>query len=232
MRNYYTWVIKVTYLKSSSFLFKNLINWFLSLCYKSIIFIFVFIFHMYKITREEAAGILNISTRSIDRYIRAGKLRSKKEGKIVYIHEDDINNFLWVGTKKQEVIVWNIPTREEKHTEEKMHSPAKIDENFWVIFDKLRFEIKLKDEEIKDLSVKVWKMEEIVKNSISMLEFKKNQFLLEESKNSLHSELENTKKELEHKNNSLKEEKKLNYILIITTVILFIVLVIVWMIKI
>lgn len=187
---------------------------------------------MYKLTREEAAGILNISTRSIDRYIRGGKLRSKKEGKIVYIHEDDINNFLWIGNKKQEVIVWNTSTREEKPQEEKVYAPAKIDENFWVIFDKLRYEIKLKDEELKDLSMKIGKMEEVVKNSISMIEFKKTQFLLEESKNSLHSELENTKKELENKNNNLKEEKKLNYILIITTIILFIVLVVVWMVKI
>lgn len=187
---------------------------------------------MYKITREEAAQMMNISTRSIDRYIRAWKLRSKKDGKIVYIHEDDINNFLWIGNKKQEVIIGNSISREEKHSEEKVHTPAKIDETFWVIFDKLRFEIKLKDEEIKDLSIKVWKMEEVVKNSISMLEFKKNQFLLEESKNSLHSELENTKKELENKSNTLKEEKKLNSILIITTIILFIVLVVVWMIKI
>lgn len=63
---------------------------------------------MYKITREEAAIKLNISTRSIDRYIRAWKLRSKKEWKIVYINEDDINNFLWIWTKKQEIIVWDI----------------------------------------------------------------------------------------------------------------------------
>ncbi len=187
---------------------------------------------MYKVTREEAANILNISTRSIDRYIRAWKLRSKKEGKIVYIHEDDINNFLWVWNKKQEVIIWNIPQKQEIHVEEKSYTPAKIDENFWAIFDKLRFEIKLKDEEIKDLSMKIGKMEEVVKNSISMLEFKKNQFLLEESKNSLHSELENAKKELENKNTTLREEKKLNSVLIITTVILFIVLVVVWMIKI
>ncbi len=187
---------------------------------------------MYKITREDAAQMMNISTRSIDRYIRAGKLRSQKDGKIVYIHEDDINNFLWIWNKKQEVIVGQPSQKETIHKEEKTYTPVKIDESFWVIFDKLRFEIKLKDEEIKDLSIKIGKMEEVVKNSISMIEFKKTQFLLEESKNSLHSELANIKQDLENKNNSLKEEKKLNYILIITTIILFIGLVIIWMVKI
>jgi excisionase family DNA binding protein len=40
---------------------------------------------MYKYTRQEAAEMLNISTRSVDRYIKSGKLRSKKEGKIVFV---------------------------------------------------------------------------------------------------------------------------------------------------
>lgn len=187
---------------------------------------------MYKITREEAANMLNISTRSIDRYIRSGKLRSKKEWKIVYINEDDINNFLWVGNKKQEVIIGETNFVKEKIEVKNSSSLSKNQGDFWIIFDRLREEIKYKDEEIKDMSMKIWKMEEIVKNSISMLEFKKTQFLLEESKNSLNSDLENTKKELENKNIQLKEEKKLNYILIIITIILFIVLVLIWTIKI
>lgn len=184
---------------------------------------------MYKITREKAANMLNVSTRTVDRYIRAWKLRSKKEWKIVYINEDDINNFLWIGRKKQEVIIWQANIKEEKSS---VSLSKNDDGNFWIIFEKLRQEIKYKDEEIKNLSMKIWKMEELVKNSISMIEFKKTQFLLEESKNSLTLELENVKKELETKDINLKEEKKLNYILIVTSILLFIVLVIVWIIKI
>ncbi|MCE2507661.1 MAG: helix-turn-helix domain-containing protein [Nitrosopumilaceae archaeon] len=33
----------------------------------------------YNLTRQEVAKILDISTRSVDRYIRSGKLRSKKK---------------------------------------------------------------------------------------------------------------------------------------------------------
>lgn len=184
---------------------------------------------MYKITREEAANTLNISTRSIDRYIRAGKLRSKKEGKIVYIHQDDINNFLSWWNKKQEIIIGSTTHNESK---EISHNFIKEDINMNHMFDRLREDLKEKDDEIKFLSVKIWKMEEIVKNSISMIEFKKTQFLLEESKNSLSSDLENTKRELENKDILLKEEKKLNYILIIISLIIFISLVFVWGIKI
>lgn len=47
---------------------------------------------MYTTTRQDAAEMLGMSTRSIDRYVKAGKLRSKKEGKIIYIHSQDIQN--------------------------------------------------------------------------------------------------------------------------------------------
>lgn len=183
---------------------------------------------MYNITREQAWETLNLSTRSIDRYIRSWKLRSKKEWKIVYINNDDVNNFLWNSNNKQEIII----KEEIKNSQEKENiSISKNNNNLWVIFDKLRFEIKLKDEEIKELSVKIWKMQEVVKNSISMIEYKKNQFLLEESKNSLNQEVDNLKKEIISKNNTLNEEKKLNLMLIVTTIILFLWLIIVFLVK-
>lgn len=189
---------------------------------------------MYTITREEAASLLKISTRSIDRYIRSGKLRSQKEWKIVYIHEDDVNNFLWGNALKQEVIIpqpsWE--TAPQNHTISQQVWFSKTDENFSLIFDKLRHEIKLKDDEIKTLSVQIGKMEEVVKNSISIIDFKKTQFLLEESKNSLHTDLESTKKELEQKQVLLIEEKKLNLILIITSIVLFLLVIIIWIVKI
>lgn len=185
---------------------------------------------MYKITREEASNLLNMSTRSIDRYIRAWKLRSKKDGKIVYIHHDDVNNFLSWWKKKQEIIYGNM-----RNNEFKTEIPTTLlPENLHImnIFDSLRSEIKQKDEEIKEMSIKIWQMQEIVNNSISLLDFKKTQFLLEESKSSLSSDLENIKKELDNKNILLKEEKNLNFILIFISFIVFFTLVLIWFIKI
>jgi hypothetical protein len=75
-------------------------------------------------------------------------------------------------------------------------------------------------------------MEEIVKNSISIIEFKKSQFLLEESKNSVVIDLENTKKELDEKTKEINNEKKLNYILLSTLILFIIILLIIWFVKI
>lgn len=188
---------------------------------------------MYNVTREQAAIELNMSTRSIDRYIRSGKLRSKKEGKIVYIHADDIGNFWW-NTRKQEVII--PQAKEKKSSFESREISTQIDnngqENLFVIYQDLKSEIKQKDEEIKKLNQDIWRMQEVVKNSISMIEYKKSHFLLEESKNGLSQELQQVKKELEQKTKEIKEERTLNYIMIWVTCVIFIMMVILWIVKI
>lgn len=44
----------------------------------------------YTIDRYEGATILDCSTRTVDRYISAGKIRSKRIGKKVFLHDEDI----------------------------------------------------------------------------------------------------------------------------------------------
>jgi len=134
-----------------------------------------------------------VSTRSIDRYIRGGRLRSKKEGKIIYINDNDIEN-LKNGSEKQEVI---IPQKVDKENRQEIRETKKEisqkDENtkseskevLESIYQDLKQEIQKKDEIIQNLSIQLGKAEEIAKNSISLMEFKKSQFLLEESKGHL-----------------------------------------------
>jgi len=182
---------------------------------------------MYNTTRQDAAITLNISTRSIDRYIRSWKLRSKKVWKIVYINDEDIKNFKEWWNSKQEVIIpqnKNFPSNDSKE----------ISKNTDVeyIYQDLKNEIKLKDLKIEELSNKLWKAEEALKNSISLIEFKKNQFLLEESKTALNNELESLRKENEKNKKIIKDNKITNYLLIIISFVLFIILIIIWFIKI
>lgn len=186
---------------------------------------------MYNITREQAADMLNISTRSIDRYIKAWKLRSKKDWKIVYIHGNDIDNFL-NPSSKQEIIIWNTNQKEEINSSDIVLVNSENNSTTFKIYEDLKEQIREKDEEIKNLNFQIWKMEEVVKNSISMVEFKKTQFLLEESKNSLSTDLEWAKKELEEKKKEIEKERKLNYVLISFLVVFIILLWLIWFIKI
>lgn len=180
---------------------------------------------MYKYTRQEAADMLGISTRSVDRYIKSGKLRSKKEWKIVYVKWSDVEVMMWGGQTQQEVIVPG-----EKPQSKAVAKPAdtKSNEVLENIYSDLKKEIKYKDETIQELSQKLWRAEEMVKNSVSVVEFKKSQFLLEESKGHMNKEVEDIKKEKEKLQGELKYEKTTNLILIVFVVVLLAVAATIW----
>ncbi len=186
---------------------------------------------MYKLTRQEVAEKLNISTRSVDRYIKSWKLRSKKEWKIVYVNDDDVNNLMWNSDVKQEVIVENKVIDKEPKTKSVAKSGENVAWTLWAIYKDLKEELQKKDELIQTLAMRVGKSEEVAKNSVSLLEFKKSQYLLEESKDSLSKEIENIEKEKIRLEGELKYEKKTNNLLTSFLIILLIAAVVVWFIQ-
>lgn len=143
---------------------------------------------MYTTTRQDAADILGMSTRSIDRYVKAGKLRSKKEGKIIYIHSQDIENLSGESLEKKPEVIFrkekvssytaSTASTDISTAREEAQSRATLEK----IYLDLRQEIKQKDQAIQDLALRLGQAQEIAKNSVSVIEFKKSQLLLEESK--------------------------------------------------
>jgi len=191
---------------------------------------------MYKYTRQEAADKMGISTRSVDRYIKAWKLRAKKDGKVVYVKWSDVDNLLWNSETKQEVIV---EKKVENKTFDNWNSTTIVSNNWenvsstlWLIYKDLKEEIVKKDELIQQLAMRVWKAEEVAHNSVSLLDFKKSQFLLEESKTWLNKEVEMLASEKDRLINELKYEKNSNTILIVFVIILFILAWIIWFMQI
>lgn len=199
---------------------------------------------MYTYTRQDVAELLWISTRSVDRYIKAWKLRSKKEWKIVYVNNEDVKNLWWTWEVKHEIIDKKEyeESKKEKQQEnievvEKKELPKskeiEVKTNFRTypldeVYYDLRNEIKQKDEVIQDLSIKLWRAEEIVKNSVSMIDFKRSQMLLEDSKTHLGSAISDLKTKNEDLEKKLKYEKTTNWILIITVVVLLTIAWAVW----
>jgi hypothetical protein len=199
---------------------------------------------MYSITRADAAKKLGVSTRSVDRYVKSGKLRSKKEGKIIYIHSKDIENLSWESKQeKAQVIIPKEKTQSysenaSSYTQEKSnaHSKEVMDAQSRATLEKIyldmKQDIKTKDQAIQDLSIKLGQAQEIAKNSVSLIEFKKSQFLLEESKWHLAGENTDLKEKASMLTQKLKYEKTTNYILIVFCVILVVSLWVLWFMKI
>lgn len=211
---------------------------------------------MYTFTRQEVAESLWISTRSVDRYIKSWKLRSKKEWKIVYVNDEDVKNLWWDNSNKQEIIVEkeeknssdtkkieNVKDNSEKEEKSEFQPiPVKIKEielksNFEMkaierIYDDLKIQIKEKDEVIQDLSLKLWRAEEIVKNSVSMIDFKRSQMLLEDSKTHLWGAISDLKTKNDELETKSKNDKKLIVILFVSVVVLFAISFVIWFINI
>jgi len=193
---------------------------------------------MYNLTREEASEKLGVSVRSIDRYVKSWKLRSEKEWKVVMIHSWDVEAISW-WTRNQNQEIINPQKEKPKYSQSSdskelitQKEAEKAKEEVKFIYKDLKNEIKEKDKQISELTFKIWKMEEVVKNSISLVDFKKSQFLLEESKISAKKELENTIKEKEVLKAKYKDEKNANWILIVSLFIAVVLLVVVWFSKI
>lgn len=195
---------------------------------------------MYKYTRQDVSDLLNISTRSVDRYIRSWKLRSKKDGKIIYIHSSDVDSIKNSWGAQEVIIPWKV--EEEVRTKEQtVHNIPVTKEvgSTWNsntllsnIYEDLKQQINKKDEIIQTLSVRLGKAEEIAKNSISLVEFKKSQFLLEESKGFLSNEVETLKKDRSQLSKDLKYEKNTNQLMVAFLVFLLIFVWIIWFVKI
>jgi hypothetical protein len=142
---------------------------------------------------------------------------------------------------KHEVI---IPERAETQKEETRHTPSnenttklqtmvqEKNSSLHAIYEDLRNEIRKKDDVIQNLAIRLGQAEEIAKNSISMVEFKKSQFLLEESKGYLSQEVEVLKSDNQKLSKDLKYEKNTNTIMIFFLVALLALTGIIWFIKI
>ncbi len=167
----------------------------------------------YIFTRKEAAAELDISVRSLDRYIKSWKIRSEKKWKKVYVHTDDINNIKWWENEIKHIII--TEKKDKKNKEEnnvsskeisKKWDNNKLTKTFEKIYTDLRNQIDKKDEIIRTMSIEIGKNQEQVKQSISISEHNRSQMLLEESKTHIAKQmtsLNDSKKELE---NNLKKE--------------------------
>ncbi len=199
---------------------------------------------MYTINRQQAAEILWVSTRSIDRYIKAWKIRAKKVWKQVLLNNEDIKILSWDTQTKQKIIIENdilekkeniVVEKKEKQQDTnlvKKEDYEKLIASFEKIYTGFRQEIRQKDEKIQELSLELWKYKEQLNNKIDLIEYKKVQFLSEEHKKSLQEKLEQEKKEKEKLNKDLKYEKTTNKLLILFIIILFIISIWIFVMKI
>lgn len=157
----------------------------------------------FTLDRVDAAKRLGVSTRTIDRHIQAGRIRTRRIGKKMFLEEDDVEEVRLSDPSRREEdyivimddqeIVSDVPLEWEildrNHQQIISHQNQMLPE-FLRLYDEAIANIAKKDEIIQDLSYRLGKSETELKNSIPLVEYKKTSFLLESAKSKSHSDAE------------------------------------------
>lgn len=170
----------------------------------------------YTLSRDEASKILGVSTRTIDRYIVAGKLRSKREGKIIMLHSDDVKKYQAGGGEQKDYEV--LPPKPISMPAISYDPRESQNE----ILRAIEIVIREKDAIIQELTFKIGKIEAELAHTVPTLEHKKSLLALEEAHSHRVQDMDlmvKTKDEIEKK---LQKERMLSTVLMIGILILLI----------
>lgn len=138
------------------------------------------------IDRDEASQILKVSTRTIDRYLRKFKFKTRKDGRRVLIRRTDIDKIIqdqighYVDTKKTTAIVKvkNIKVEEIK----KKDNPVKAEERIYKeLYSEVKKDNKEKQERLEAATYRVGQLEAQIKNTVPLLDFTRKEKELKES---------------------------------------------------
>jgi hypothetical protein len=148
----------------------------------------------YTTTRESAAELLEISTRTLDRYVKSGRIRAKRRGKVLYLSDDDIS---MIKNGEPELVrpTDRVKSTSKEFTTEETPDLVIFDEpretgftrkrvsaDYRDLYEEAMRKMSDKDRIIQDLSYRAGHAESELKNSVSMIEYKKQSFLLESAK--------------------------------------------------
>lgn len=176
----------------------------------------------FTLDREGAAARLGVSSRTIDRHIQAGRIRTRRIGKKMFLEDDDVEILRNMDPARREedyIIIMDedkktSPKHEIVHPREKTPSLAVADSaaitELVRLYEETRTIIARKDETIQDLSYKLGKTEMELKNTIPLVDYNKATFLLESAKAKGSEDIagythkiENLEKELSKRNGAI-----------------------------
>jgi excisionase family DNA binding protein len=179
------------------------------------------------VDRDEASEILKVSTRTVDRYIRKFRFKTRKNGRRVLIKRADVDKIIeehigqFVDIKStildkretKQKSVDSAPDFEVKNI--KVESVKKSDKEEGVykgLYSEVKGELKEKQERLDAATYRVGQLEAQVKTMVPVLDYTRKEKELKEAKNTIEQkELEKAHevRRMEHK---LKTERMAKWI--------------------
>jgi len=129
--------------------------------------------NVYSISRDEAAEQLHVSTRTLDRWLKSGRLKSKADGRTVWVHAEELEK---LAEKEQLKELRRGKQKSARTTPRAVQSLTNTRESEEMIYKKLFEEaatdIKAKQEKLEAAHFRVGQLEAQVQNSVPLLEYK------------------------------------------------------------
>jgi len=201
------------------------------------------------IDRKKAADLLQVSIRTLDRYISKGILPKQDIGGRIVINYKDLKSLLDKKKIEHEYIdSLNSLSKELNSREQGTSSSFPQQENFSApssdleqspvyqkLFEQLQEEIKQKQERLEGANYRVGQLEGLLKESVPLVEYRKSLALEQQKQEDLEELLNNFEKhndtlsqtieakklELDHLAGKLEQEKLNKKVFLIILIILF-----------
>lgn len=177
----------------------------------------------YTITREKAAIELGVSTRTIDRYVKSGKLSYKKVANKVLLAKEEImklkEEFSALHSEVTSELIHEATPSAQPLTSNPVAVRADLDqaidekiEKFFLIFKEKDKMIEEKNKIIFVLQQRIWELETKIQSMIALPDYnrEKQATLLEKQK---------LEEKIETLRNAIKTEKLKSFILIILALV-------------
>ncbi len=181
----------------------------------------------YNLDRKAASRLLNVSIRTLDRYVRSRKLSTKVVDGRIWIDKADVVKLkaekeapvlvekisLSTSTMSIDDDMGNMDTVEmvdhdDVHSHPKLSTPRERDGDVYKnLYDQMKLELNEKQERLEMANYRVGQLESQVRNSIPMLEYHRQNQDREKQENVLKSQIEDSLTKLKRLVNELKYEK-------------------------
>ena len=179
------------------------------------------------VDREEASEILKVSTRTVDRYIRKFRFKTRKDGRRVLIKRMDVDKIIekhigqFVDIKSsavesienEEKAIKKAPGFEVRDIKvEAVRKSEKEEEVYKGLYGEAKKELKEKQERLDAATYRVGQLEAQVKTMVPMLDYTRKEKELKEAKSAIEQKELEKQQEVRRMEHKLKTERMAKYI--------------------
>ena len=170
----------------------------------------------YTVTRNQAANLLGVSTRTIDRYVKSGKLSYKKIANKVILNEEELSvlqkEFMSLRQEVSTELIWEKDDSLAVKTVSDMSTLDQKLDKFYLIFQEKDKQIDEKNKIIFLLQQRIGELEAKIQTMIALPDYNKEKQQAIEEKKALEEKLAKLKARV-------KEQETKTYVVIVFAII-------------